>query len=446
MNIAPQAENSGVTFGIRAGNGTRDGGVRVMGSSRPSRSEPLSDMSTDDDDEFTALMNDDKRKPSETTDSPHMSRPLDGAPRNGSDAGGVFGSSDTGSRPMTPPYSSQYSPEDSSRNAHTPNDQWNGTPDGGSSGFRSLEEEKYHFLTKIQRMQTRIPGRRMSVETPLDELKMEYDRLKRQTELNQSVKFQRRCLMGFCTGAEFLNKTFNPLNVHLDGWSETVMDSLEEYDPIFEQLHDKYTGTAEISPEWSLMIMLGGSAFMYHLSNTLFKSVLPSVSDVSKQNPELMQNIANAMSAAMAQNGAAGPMPGGGSTGQMGANLMAQAMQAQAKKPQHTDTATYDSGSIIEEDETQQDEFVVPPTPARRPMTGGPTLPQIDPSALPMPHVGSRDQYNDDDDDLASSVLSSELSGLSETRSVGGGGASSSKRRKTSKSKKDSRRAVEIQL
>ena len=77
------------------------------------------------------------------------------------------------------------------------------------------------------------------------------------------------------------------------------MDNIEEYDSVFEQLHEKYSGTAEIAPEWQLMMMVLGSGFMFHLSNTLFRSVLPNVTDIAKQNPELMQNIANAMSSAM---------------------------------------------------------------------------------------------------------------------------------------------------
>jgi hypothetical protein len=45
-----------------------------------------------------------------------------------------------------------------------------------------------------------------------------------------------------------------------------------------------------------LMLSLAGSAFMFHLTNSLFKNAIPGMGDVVKKNPELMANIAKAMS------------------------------------------------------------------------------------------------------------------------------------------------------
>jgi hypothetical protein len=42
------------------------------------------------------------------------------------------------------------------------------------------------------------------------------------------------------------------------------------------------------------MLMVGGSAFMFHLTNTMFKTSLPGMDDILKQNPELMQQFAKA--------------------------------------------------------------------------------------------------------------------------------------------------------
>ena len=41
--------------------------------------------------------------------------------------------------------------------------------------------------------------------------------------------------------------------------------------------------------------MLGGSAMMFHLTNSMFKSVMPNMNDVIKQNPELVQNMMSAV-------------------------------------------------------------------------------------------------------------------------------------------------------
>ena len=48
-------------------------------------------------------------------------------------------------------------------------------------------------------------------------------------------------------------------------------------------------------PELKLLFMVGGSAFMYHLTNSMFKSSsLPGMGDIMKQNPNLMKQFASA--------------------------------------------------------------------------------------------------------------------------------------------------------
>ena len=105
-----------------------------------------------------------------------------------------------------------------------------------------------------------------------------------------------------------MNKRYDPFDVKLDGWSESVMENMEDFDNVFERLHDKYKTKAEVAPEIELLLSLAGSAFMFHLTNTLFKAALPNMNDIAKQNPDLMNNIAQAMMSNMQQrSGMAAP-------------------------------------------------------------------------------------------------------------------------------------------
>ena len=61
----------------------------------------------------------------------------------------------------------------------------------------------------------------------------------------------------------------------------------------------KYKGKAQMAPELKLLLMVGGSGFMFHLTNTLFKSSLPGMGDVMRQNPDLMQQFAKAAATSM---------------------------------------------------------------------------------------------------------------------------------------------------
>ena len=72
-------------------------------------------------------------------------------------------------------------------------------------------------------------------------------------------------------------------------------ENLNDYDEIFEELGEKYGGEGEaMAPEIRLLLTLAGSAFMFHLTNTMFKSSIPGMDDVLRQNPELMKQFAEA--------------------------------------------------------------------------------------------------------------------------------------------------------
>jgi hypothetical protein len=60
-----------------------------------------------------------------------------------------------------------------------------------------------------------------------------------------------------------------------------------------------------VAPEVKLIMMLGGSAMMFHLTNSMFKQVMPNMNDVMKQNPGLMQNMMSAVQNTVSKSDAA---------------------------------------------------------------------------------------------------------------------------------------------
>ena len=69
---------------------------------------------------------------------------------------------------------------------------------------------------------------------------------------------------------------------------------MDEYDEVFGELHQKYGGKTKVAPELKLLFMLGGSGLMLHMTNTMFKSSMPGMDDIMRQNPELMQQFTQA--------------------------------------------------------------------------------------------------------------------------------------------------------
>lgn len=205
---------------------------------------------------------------------------------------------------------------------------------------QDIKNEKIDLIYKFKKLENQGIRTTMNynMNSQLDDMRNEYIKLKKQRETENSIKFQRKMLMACITGIEFLNGKFDPFNVKLDGWSENINENINDYDEVFEELHDKYSGTGTMAPELRLLFMVGGSAFMFHLTNTMFKSSLPGMDDILKQNPELMQQFANAalnnnnnVKREQPQN--MGPMGGlGGLMGGLMGNIMGNPQPQQTQK------------------------------------------------------------------------------------------------------------------
>jgi len=165
-----------------------------------------------------------------------------------------------------------------------------------SSNYQMNSSQKHELLFKLKRLESRgIPlSKDFNSSSSLEDMQDEYSRLKKQRDLENSIKFQRKTMMAFASGVEFLNSKFDPFDIKLDGWSESLHENLMDYDDVFEELHEKYKSKAKIAPELKLLMMMGGSACMFHMTNSIFKSVSPDMNDIFKNNPDLAKQFASA--------------------------------------------------------------------------------------------------------------------------------------------------------
>lgn len=159
-----------------------------------------------------------------------------------------------------------------------------------------LLREKFKFLKKLEELEKKGVelSKKYNMDSSLQEMQGEYESIIESKEVSNSKKFQGKMLMACITGLEFLNTKFDPFDVKLDGWAEQVNDNIDDYDEIFGELHEKYKSKAKMAPELKLLFQISGSAIMLHMTNTLFKSSLPGMDDIMKQNPELMQQFTQA--------------------------------------------------------------------------------------------------------------------------------------------------------
>jgi hypothetical protein len=206
--------------------------------------------------------------------------------------------------------------------------------------------EKREIIYQLDRMESKgfkIPFK-FNMNSDLEEMRTEYNRLIREKELDGSVRFQQKMLMAFISGTEYMNSRYDPFAIKLDGWSEQVNENINDYDDIFEELHYKYKATGKkMAPELRLFISLSGSAFMFHLTSRMFKEQpMPNVENVLKSDPELMKqfqhaaakqymmgNTGNAAVAPVAHNVPLSNMSGGNGNGG-GNGSMASSMAGMA--------------------------------------------------------------------------------------------------------------------
>ena len=172
--------------------------------------------------------------------------------------------------------------------------------------FEEIQKRKFDLLCKFERLRdkgVKLP-KTFSMSSSYEEMNQEYERLVYHRKMENSVKMQRRMLVSFSSMAEFINnKTGNPFDINLDGWSEHMNEEINSYDEVFEDLYEKHKDTVNMAPELKLVFMVASSAFWFHISNNMAKSVMPNVdmNKIFKQNPDLMNQFKTAAMGSMGQ-------------------------------------------------------------------------------------------------------------------------------------------------
>lgn len=220
--------------------------------------------------------------------------------------------------------------------------------------------EKSELLYKIDRLKKRgcVPMRTVTFDDDLDDIRLEFDRMTKAMNVEKSIKFQQSLLISFASGAEFLNSTFDPVGIKLDGWSDSVNEKITDYDEVLEELAEKYgSGSSNLPPELKLIFMIMTSGAMFHLSSTMFKSA--GIDEVMKENPDLAKDVAAAMARSAEKKSRAENNPAmGGMAGMMG-NLFKPGNSRPMERPDTTEIDEMLNEDIFSEsDESEPDSLL----------------------------------------------------------------------------------------
>ena len=212
----------------------------------------------------------------------------------------------------------------------------------------NAKREILYQFDRLEKKGINVP-KKFTLASSLEEMKTEYEKMKKERQIDVSIRWQRGMLMTIIGGIEMLNDRMDPFDIKLNGWSESVNEKISDYDDIFEELHERYKGTANMPPEVRLILAVGGSAIAFHLHSAMFKK---SVGDYEKkqQNKSSGGGMGGLMSGLM---GGLGSMFGGGGNG--GSKPMMQTpMQTSSSGPQPQMRGPTDVEDILREMQTRQ--------------------------------------------------------------------------------------------
>jgi hypothetical protein len=184
-------------------------------------------------------------------------------------------------------------------------------------------QELLFMFDKLEKKGVKIP-QKFNMRSSVEEMEKTYERLKNERDVQNSIRFQRKILMGAVSTMEFLNHSMNPFDIDLDGWSESVMENYSEYDDIFEELYEKYKNKGQISPEVKLIMTLAGSAFYFHLSKMIIKPAQQKMQemfgnmDPNGPAPDMGGFMSGLMNNFMGGGGGRPSAPSGGMKGPQG--------------------------------------------------------------------------------------------------------------------------------
>lgn len=170
-----------------------------------------------------------------------------------------------------------------------------------------LQMTKIKELIKLTRLVKRgyESNRLYTITDKLEDIQNERQRLEELSNLDAGVKFQKNSTLMLASFIEMVNNYYNPFELQLNGWSDTLHDNMDSFEPIFEELYEKYKEQVQLAPEIKLLLLFFGSAISYHLTNIVIKKAensLPGFGNVMQNNPELKKQYINASTNMLAKN------------------------------------------------------------------------------------------------------------------------------------------------
>ena len=161
-------------------------------------------------------------------------------------------------------------------------------------------KEKYEILRKFDRLaRLGVPMRkRFTLESPLDEMKVELEFIKREKDADASIKQFCDWFITGMSAMEWSSKNvplMKAFGLQLDGLSESAQMNVGDMEEDFEELYDMYGDKLKMHPLVRIPIRTCMMVYMVHLTNQMArKAPIPNIDEVMRNNPDIARQLAQA--------------------------------------------------------------------------------------------------------------------------------------------------------
>jgi hypothetical protein len=161
-------------------------------------------------------------------------------------------------------------------------------------------KEKYEILRKFERLQKLgVPMRkRFTLDSPIDEMKMELEFMRREKQMDQTIKQFCDWFITGMSAMEWSSKNvaiMKAFGLQLDGLSESAQMNVADMEEDFEELYDLYGEKMKMHPLVRIPIRTCMMVYMVHLTNQMArKAPIPNIDDVLRTNPDIARQLAQA--------------------------------------------------------------------------------------------------------------------------------------------------------
>jgi ribosomal protein L12E/L44/L45/RPP1/RPP2 len=140
--------------------------------------------------------------------------------------------------------------------------------------------------------------KRFTMDSPIDEMKMELEFIKREKAMDSTIKQFSEWFVTGMSGLEWGSRNVSMMKafgLRLDGLSEAAQMNVADLEDDFEELYDLYGENLKMHPLVRIPLRTCMMIYMVHMTNQLaMKSNIPNIDEIMKQNPDIARQLASA--------------------------------------------------------------------------------------------------------------------------------------------------------